>query len=663
MADSGSERNPVEQLAEEFAERQRRGERPSLTEYTDKYPQWADDIRDLFPALVLMEQFKPAAGEATGDDGTAPAAESTRLERLGDFRILREIGRGGMGVVYEAEQLSLGRHVALKVLPGHHLLDPRHLARFEREAKAAARLHHTNIVPVYGVGEQDGLHYYVMQFIQGQSLDQVLGELKRLRQLRRTPGAGPDAGQRPALTVAKSLLTGQFGRPGSGPAAPLVNGGPPPEAPSVVRPTPPVPADASSSTIRLPGQADHATLSDSGRAYWESVARISVQVAEALHYANSQGTLHRDVKPSNLLIDTQGTLWVTDFGLAKAVADTDNLTQTGDVVGTLRYMAPERFHGPGDARSDVYSLGLTLYELLTLRPAFDESDRNKLLAQVMQEEPPRPRKLNPAVPCDLETIVLKALARDPAHRYQRADELAADLKRFVEDRPIRARRVGQLERLGRWCRRNPALAALGGAVGLLLVGITLVSAISATVLHLQLRRAEQGEAAEKMARQDALDRLWGSYLAQAKAGHYSRRIGQRFASLDALRAAAQIGRDKNMSAERLHELRNEAIACLALPDVRVAREWDGVPSGSFSIDFDGSLTRYARTDRQGNVSVRHTADDVEIAHWPGFGVNLESWPLFSRDGRFVAVGTTTRSASPTTAPAGTRRLSGNWKRA
>src|SRR6266545_5925482 len=182
-----SDRDPVEVLAEEFVERHRSGERPSLTEYTQRHPEHADTIRKVFPALVKMEQLKPAALDSPGS-GAPAGDEGPRLERLGDFRILREVGRGGMGVVYEAEQVALGRHVALKVLPQTLLLDARTKRRFEREARAAARLHHTNIVPVYGVGEHDGLPYYAMQFIQGQGLDAVIEELRRLQ-----PGGRGDA--------------------------------------------------------------------------------------------------------------------------------------------------------------------------------------------------------------------------------------------------------------------------------------------------------------------------------------------------------------------------------------------------------------------------------------------------------------------------------------
>src|SRR5262245_28167727 len=165
-------------LADEFAARYRRGERPSLAEYVERYPHLAADIREVFPALAEVEQVKEDHQEAAGQEAAPPALA---LQQLGDFRILREVGKGGMGIVYEAEQVSLGRHVALKVLPRKMLVDARAKRRFEREAKAAAKLHHTNIVPVFGVGEQDGLPYYVMQFIQGLGLDEVLEELKKLR--------------------------------------------------------------------------------------------------------------------------------------------------------------------------------------------------------------------------------------------------------------------------------------------------------------------------------------------------------------------------------------------------------------------------------------------------------------------------------------------------
>jgi WD40 repeat protein/serine/threonine protein kinase len=475
--------DPFGQIADEFVEAFRQGQRPSVEEFAQRYPAHADEIRDMLPALVLMEQAK-TADDSPGHERQAKAsAVAMPLRQLGDYQLLREVGRGGMGVVYEAQQLSLGRHVAIKVLPPHALLDPRHLQRFQREARSAARLHHTNIVPVFGVGEHDGLHYYVMQFIPGLGLDVVLDELRRLRQPRGkpapTPGIAPGRptnGSRDisAVAVARGLLTGEFRPPE--PAGALTTPAAEPGAGADLGASSSVRAADPSATIHLPGQSEGSTLSESGRQYWQSVARIGLQVADALAHAASQGVLHRDIKPSNLLLDDTGNVWVTDFGLAKADTDGDNLTHTGDIVGTLRYMAPERFNGRGDVRSDVYSLGLTLYELLVLRRAFDEADRSKLVKQVMHDEPVRPRKLNPSVPRDLETVVLKAIARDPAHRYQTPAEMADDLKRFVEDRPVRARRVSGAEKVWRWCRRNPGVALLLGAVAAsLLLGMATTS--------------------------------------------------------------------------------------------------------------------------------------------------------------------------------------------
>jgi serine/threonine protein kinase/Flp pilus assembly protein TadD len=481
--------DPLGQIADEFVEAFRQGQGPSVEEFARRYPAHADQIRELLPALVLMEKAKSA------DDPPEPrrpvrGSAAALLRQLGDYQILREVGRGGMGVVYEAQQLSLGRHVAIKVLPAHALLDARHLGRFQREARSAAKLHHTNIVPVFGVGEQDGLHYYVMQFIPGLALDTVLDELRRLRQPRGKEAPTQDVApgratnftrDMSAVDVARALLSGEFRRP-ERPGAPTIAPDEPAEERNQGRGMrdegrqqdashssllPPPSPLSSSATIHLPGQSGGSSLSESGQQYWQSVARVGMQVADALAHAAGQGVLHRDIKPSNLLLDETGNVWVTDFGLAKATSDGDNLTHTGDIIGTMRYMAPERFNGQGDLRSDVYSLGLTLYELLALRPAFDEADRNKLVKQVLHDEPVRPRKLNPTVPRDLETVVLKAIARDPAHRYQTPAALAEDLKRFVEDRPVKARRVSETEKFWRWCRRNPLPASL-------LAGIVLV---------------------------------------------------------------------------------------------------------------------------------------------------------------------------------------------
>jgi serine/threonine protein kinase/WD40 repeat protein len=477
MSDDSHDYDLIDRLAEEFASRFRKGERPSVQEYCDKYPSIADDLREMLPALAEVEQVK--------DEVQAPpVVEMPKLRQIGEYHILREVGRGGMGVVYEAEQVTLGRRVALKVLVGGK--SGHGLERFKREARAAARLHHTNIVPVFGVGDHDGLPFYVMQFIQGLGVDEVLEEVKRLQALSGATVPPSSVSARPprkdisAAAVARSLVTGQFALPSDafeetrthapvGQAESLLelNG----QAGSL----PHGQSASSSSAISLPGQS---TISGRKPTYWQSVAQIGLQVADALEYAHHQGILHRDIKPSNLLLDLHGVVWVTDFGLAKA-EDQENLTHTGDVLGTLRYMPPEAFEGKNDARSDVYALGLSMYELLALRPAYDERKRELLIKQVTTTDPQRLGSLNRSIPRDLQTIVHKAIEKNPDHRYKSAADLAADLRRYLSDQPILARRIHPIERFGRWCKRNPTVAGLSTAVFVLLVAVAVVSAAMA----------------------------------------------------------------------------------------------------------------------------------------------------------------------------------------
>ncbi|OHB72597.1 MAG: hypothetical protein A2V70_09305 [Planctomycetes bacterium RBG_13_63_9] len=472
MTDPSDGSDRLRQIADAFVECYRRGERPPVEEYVQKYPELADEIREVFPALVMLEQYKPPSGDTLGAIGRGDSGPLRKPpERLGDYRILREVGRGGMGIVYEAEQESLGRHVALKVLSAHALLEPKHLRRFRREAQAAARLHHTNIVAVYGVGEDHGIHYFVMEYIAGQGLDRVIAELGRLRSQPRAsraadPGA-PRDGEPSAADIARALLSDRY--------------------------RPPNPDESEDSTTMALGghdeQSQGSLSPEFGRRHWRAVARIGHQVADALQYAHTHGTIHRDIKPSNLLLDVQGAVWVTDLGLAKSV-EQDNLTQSGDVVGTLRYMAPEALSGQADPRSDIYALGLTLYELVTLRPVRDAADRISLIRQLSHLEPPRLGKLYPRVPRDLATIIHKAIETDPRRRYQSAAELAADLDRFLADEPIRARRTSAIERIWRWSRRHPAVAALTSAVAFLLLVVT-VGSIAAAIRFEQLAQQAQ----------------------------------------------------------------------------------------------------------------------------------------------------------------------------
>jgi serine/threonine protein kinase/tetratricopeptide (TPR) repeat protein len=526
MSTSGSRSGLVVELAEEFIERYRQGQRPSLKEYIDRHPSLANEIREVFPAMAMMEKIALADESLEGDPTGAPARSKVPpLEQLGDYRILREIGRGGMGIVYEAEQVSLGRNVALKLLPPQILRDAKQRHRFEREARSAAKLHHTNIVPVFGVGEHDETPYYVMQFIQGLGLDEVLNELKRIKAGSGQPAsaAGADElnGSRRDVTaadIARSLMTGRFDGDvatgestdaldpdGTSPLdeSPGMAGGP------AVLPTTPSAsgrlADSfslSSSSVSILGNNQaHAGRRAKAKkpTYWQGVARIGVQVADALEYAHKQGILHRDIKPSNLLLDTRGTVWVTDFGLAKA-SDQPNLTHTGDILGTIRYMPPEAFEGKSGVEGDVYSLGLTLYELLTFRPAFGEKERGRLVHQVTTETAERLCRLNPEVPRDLETIVHKAIEREPGHRYATAGELATDLQRFLDDEPIQARRATPAEQLLRWSRRNPGIAALSGILSAVLIAVAAVCLVVAGRMAVLARAADVAARAAEGAR-------------------------------------------------------------------------------------------------------------------------------------------------------------------
>jgi WD40 repeat protein len=331
-----------------------------------------------------------------------------------------------MGVVYEAEQVSLGRRVALKVLPFAATMDPRHLQRFHNEARAAAGLHHTNIVPVYGVGCERGVHYYAMQFIDGRTLADIIAQ----------PQGVPSA-----------------------------------DVPTTAE------AEAAASAPTVPPAAQATSAAPHDAAYFCQVAEWGAQAAEALDCAHQMGVVHRDVKPANLLVDAVGRLWVTDFGLAQVQSDS-RLTMTGDLVGTLRYMSPEQALAKRvviDHRTDVYSLGATLYELLTLRPAYMGNDRQELLGQIAFEEPVPPRRVNKNVPAELEIVVVKAMEKNPADRYATAQELADDLRRWLEDRPIQARRPTRTQRVRKWARRNPALLWAAAIAGLVILTASAIS--------------------------------------------------------------------------------------------------------------------------------------------------------------------------------------------
>jgi tetratricopeptide (TPR) repeat protein len=431
---SAEEVDPIlAELIEQFANRLQAGEAPDVSAFAREHPGYAEELRRLLPGVRMLAELGRSAG--AGEGSLVPADPDAVAGVLGDFRIVREVGRGGMGVVYEAEQISLRRRVALKVLPFAAALDPKQLQRFKQEAEAAAHLHHTNIVPVHFVGSERVVHFYAMQFIDGQTLTALIRELRGLAGLEEASQAGS--------------------------AGPAREAGPGCGAPAAGATTLPAAVLTTERSARSP-------------AHFHMVARLGVQAAEALEHAHQQGIVHRDIKPANLLLDGRGHLWVTDFGLARFQSEA-GLTLTGDLLGTLRYMSPEQAlaqHALVDHRTDVYSLGATLYELLTLHPACDGHDRQEVLRQIEREEPRPLRRLNPAVPADLETVVLKTLAKEPEARYATAQELADDLQRFLKDEPIRARRPTLVQRARKWARRHRAVvrSATAAVLAILLLG-------------------------------------------------------------------------------------------------------------------------------------------------------------------------------------------------
>jgi serine/threonine protein kinase len=385
------------------------------------------------------------------------AENQPEKRRLGDFEINRELGRGGMGVVYEARQVSLNRPVALKVLSGGLGLTAKAVQRFRRESEAAAKLHHTNIVPVYATGEQDGIHFYAMELVDGPSLDCVIKQMRLA-----TGGNQPDedSGIQAADTPRSEALAA----------------------------TGPYVEDSTDSGSK---PVSSSSSLGSGTGYFDAVARMIADVADALEYAHQQGVVHRDIKPSNLLLSPNGRLSVNDFGLARML-EQPGMTITGEFVGTAAYMSPEQITAgrvPLDHRTDIYSLGVTLYELLTLRRPFHAEQRDRVLAQILQKEPKAPRNINPKVPIDLETICLKAIDKDPDRRYQTAGQMAEDLRRYVNRFAILARRVGPIERLWKWAKRRPELAA--AATGALLCALVAAGLAYRVYLGEQLRGTER----------------------------------------------------------------------------------------------------------------------------------------------------------------------------
>ncbi len=410
------------------------GTAPAAEEFLKQHADIADQLRPSLAGLALVhraaEPKSPSRIDVPDSDFTA--------KPIGDFQIVGELGRGGMGVVYEAVQLSLGRRVALKVLPFASGLDEVRLQRFRNEAHAAAALHHTNIVPVHAVGSDRGVHFYAMQLIEGQTLADVISAT------RIANGKGES-------TPSRTLSAADVKTPGNQPAE--------------TRGT------SEQTTARMSDVATLSTVLGDSQAertrYFRSVVKMAHQAALAIEHAHQYGVIHRDIKPANLLLDRVGNIWVTDFGLAQIQQADSQMTRTGDPMGTMRYMSPEQAAGKRaelDHRTDIYSLGVTLYELLTLEPAIRDGSYREMLNQVAEHEPVAPRNVDPSIPIELDTIVCKAIAKVPSERYSTAQAFADDLERWLDDKPIAARPATVLEKLAKWRRRNSGLVAVASGI-------------------------------------------------------------------------------------------------------------------------------------------------------------------------------------------------------
>ena len=544
------------------------GDAPDSELFAAGYPDLSDDLREALDGLAMVRGL-------VGDPGGSGRTLETG-RRVAGYRIVRELGRGGMGVVYEAVHVDLDRPVALKVLGSRAAPDSTSRRRFLNEAKTAAALHHTHIVPVFDVGQVGGLCYYAMQRIEGAGLD---GTLKSMRR-DRSRAAGS---------------TGQKSRPGKAEPTALDDGSTPSAMGATAswgggdRGRPAVSGGVSRAPSFVPPKAS---------AYYRWVAQLGRQAAEALAYAHHSGVIHRDVKPSNLLLDDSGTVWVADFGLARRLAD-PGLTQSDSLLGTPRYMSPEQAGGETlDARTDVYSLGATLYELLTLAPPFDGKTAAELVRQILHRDPAPPRRADGRIPRDLETIVLKAMSKRPGDRYASASDFAEDLRRFLDMEPVRARRIGPIGRGWRLARRHPLQAAITTASAAAIVAVTAWAFVN--IDH------ERNEALQ--AKSDALDAQKTTQIALAETRQavlLSNRAHREslWREAGAIRASASPDR-RRLGLERVREaalmepaldpemavrLRDEAIEFLALRDVEAGVELETGPTWGLAFLDDQTL--------------------------------------------------------------------------
>lgn len=640
-ADDSDLENEIEVLVENYLEMARNGVAPSIAEFANCHAEWQPDLQEILETVHAVEQLRPALSDSPPLPGPkAPSPEV--VPEIDGYRILRTAGHGGMGVVYEAIQVSLDRRVALKILPSRLFQNHRARERFQVEAKAAAGLHHNHIVPVFEVRTQGTHAFYTMQFIEGESLDEVIVQLRNLRAGAEGKSSRGDQREPPAAvdleplnaavtlrseTLARTLFAKPF--PSNGDDAEVARSSDRNRTTTVSR-------FGETTKIDRPPSSSGLVEPSNNRLFFLNVARIGVQVAQAIHHAHRHGVIHRDIKPSNIMVDLDGNAWVTDFGLAKV--DEHDLTGEGDIVGTLRYIAPERFAGVCDERSDVYSLGLTLYELIGQQPAFVQSDRMELVKKIQEGKSDSLKTLNSKVPRDLQTIIEKSIHSVPSRRYRSADVFAEDLQRFCEGLPINARRVGSIEKSWLWSKKNSGLAAAIVIVSMLLVVGTIASTMAAFHFHRQeeiqsnLVTATQKLVAEKQllvdAKQQEADKarklrneaLHDAYLADIRQASVDARTGRIHRLLTSFKRYLPSESQPDIRGWEWHHLMslaNQADATLFEFEGAVTQvKWSADGTEFYSCGTDGKLRTW---DRDGNP-IRH----ISIPGLKQFSVNADN---------------------------------------
>ena len=529
---SGPDRRLDDVLAA-YLEEAEAGRSPDRRKWLATHPEWADELSAFFANLDHLGRITaPLRAHPTPDLIPFPVSdpdeplprEGDRIGYFGDYELIRELGRGGMGVVYEARQLSLGRVLALKMMAEGRLAPPDDLRRFRREAEAAAHLDHPNIVPIHEVGEHDGRPYFSMKLVDGGSL---------------------------------------------------------------------------------------ARSSERSRADPVGSSRLVVLVARAVDYAHRRGILHRDLKPSNILLDRRGVPHVADFGLARRTGADGASTLANAIIGTPAYMAPEQAEGRREAvttSADVYGLGAILYELLTARPPFRGESVLGVLEQVREREPDRPRSIDPSIPRDLETICLKCLEKEPARRYASAEALAEDLERWLDGRPIAARRASLVERCYKWASRRPTAAAL------LLACLLAIGAAAIAVRG--IRSAERWKA--EVVRREAA-------RAQAEVDGYADRITaaeRAWSANDVDRAWALL----DDCPDRLRRWEWHYLRRLCRGELRTLEGHNGTACG---VAFAPETSYFTCPDHRGGLTIWDASADREVCHLRGhdgtaFGVAFDA---------------------------------------